>query len=154
LNPPPAVKVYFSPNGGCTEAIVAQINNANTSIDVMAYYFTSTPIAAALRQAHLRGVKVRVVLDRSQQTGLYSVGTYLTNAGIPVRVDHAHQIAHNKVMVIDKSITITGSFNFTKSADERNAENLLIINDQAIAKLYSDNWLIHWNHSQPYARSP
>jgi phosphatidylserine/phosphatidylglycerophosphate/cardiolipin synthase-like enzyme len=90
---------------------------------VQAYSFTSAPIAKALLNAHKRGVKVEVILDRSQKTQKYSSATFLYNVGIPVKIDAQHTIAHNKVMIIDGETVITGSFNFTKPADENNAEN-------------------------------
>src|ERR1700712_2987428 len=62
----PSIKAYFSPQGGCTEAIVAELGAATASIDVQAYSFTSAPIAQALVDARKRGVKIRVVLDKSQ----------------------------------------------------------------------------------------
>jgi len=91
-------RVYFSPNGGATDALVDEIGRAKESILVQAYSFTSAPIAQALKQAHLRGVKVRVVLDKSQRGERYTSATFLARAGVPVWIDAKHQIAHNKVM--------------------------------------------------------
>ena len=70
--------------------------------------------------------------------------------GIPVRIDAKHAIAHNKVMIIDGETVITGSFNFTKAAEESNAENLLIIHDKKLAELYTKNWQGHERHSEVY----
>ena len=64
-------------------------------------------------------------------------------------VDAAHAIAHNKVMILDDEIVITGSFNFTKAAEERNAENLLIIRSKELAARFLANWRIHQTHSDP-----
>jgi len=143
------VQVYFSPRGGCTEAIVAALRGAKRTLLVQAYSFTSAPIAGAVKAAHDRGVEVRVLLDRSQRTERYSSSTFLLHAGVPTWIDAAHAIAHNKVMVIDGATVLTGSFNFTKGAEERNAENLLIIKDAALAGLYADNWESHRRHSEP-----
>jgi len=74
---------------------------------------------------HKRGVKVVAVLDKSNETEKYSAATFLVHAGIQPLIDDQHAIAHNKVMVIDSATILTGSFNFTKAAEERNAENLL-----------------------------
>ncbi len=145
-------QVYFSPKGGCTEAIVKELSQAKTSVLVQAYSFTSAPIAKALLDTHKRGVKVQVVLDKSQRTEKYSSATFLTNQGIPVKIDAMHAIAHSKVMVIDGEIVITGSFNFTKAAEEKNAENLLVIHDKKLAGLYADNWRKHAEHSEPYTK--
>ena len=125
--PAPKIEVYFSPNGGCTDAIVKCLDGAKETVLVQAYYFTSSPIAKALLEAHQRGVKVQVILDKSQRTEKYTRRTSFRNAGIPTFIDAKHAIAHNKVMVIDGRIVITGSFNFTKAAEENNAENLLVI---------------------------
>ena len=77
-NPP--VQVYFSPNGGCTDAIINQIDNAKSERLVQAYSFTSNAIAKALLEAHKRGVKVEAILDKSQKTQKYSGATFLSNS--------------------------------------------------------------------------
>jgi phosphatidylserine/phosphatidylglycerophosphate/cardiolipin synthase-like enzyme len=143
-------EVYFSPHGGATEAIIRQLNKAKSTILVQAYSFTSAPIAKALLNAHKRGVKVEVILDKSQRTDEYSSATFLYNAGIPVKIDAQHAIAHNKIMIIDGETVITGSFNFTKAAEENNAENLLIIHDKKLAGQYIKNWQEHAQHSEAY----
>ena len=67
-----------------------------------------------------------------------------------VKIDSEHAIAHNKVMVIDGETVITGSFNFTKAAEENNAENLLVIRDRTLAERYTKNWQEHAQHSEVY----
>jgi len=151
---PPTWDVYFSPRGGATFAIRQALDNAKLEVLVQAYSFTSAPIAEALVKAHKRGVKIRVLLDKSQKTEKYSSADFLANAGIPTKIDAAHAIAHNKVVIIDKEVVITGSFNFTKAAEESNAENLLVIRDKELASRYIENWQLHDEHSEPYrARS-
>ena len=141
------VEVYFSPNDGATTAIVREIDRARSEILVQAYSFTSAPIAKALLKAHKRGVKVRAILDKSQKTQKYSSASFLKNSGIPTYIDEKHAIAHNKIILIDRAVVITGSFNFTKAAEEKNAENLLIIRSKELAKPYLENWQRHREHS-------
>lgn len=102
-------------------------------------------------RAHQRGVQVQVILDKSQRTDKYSSAEadFLANQGVPTMIDANHAISHNKVMIIDGETIITGSFNFTKAAQEKNAENLLTIRDQALAAQYTRNWQAHRQHSQP-----
>lgn len=102
--------------------------------------------------AHKRGVREEVILDQSQETQKYSSATFLANQGIPTYIDAKHAIARNKVMVVDQRIVITGSFNFTRATEEKNAENLLVIQSQELAKAYRDNWQRHKEHSGPYKR--
>lgn len=148
--PLPPIEVYFSPKGGCTEAIVGEINSAGSSILIQAYSFTSAPIAKAIVDAHKRGVHVEAILDSSHKTAKYSSSDFLRNAGISVLLDGEHPIAHNKIMIIDGQVVITGSFNFTKQAEQGNAENLLVIRDKALADQYAANWRRHAAHSEEY----
>lgn len=147
---PPIWEVYFSPSGGCTEAIIKELNKAKTSILVQAYLFSSEPIGKALLDAHKRGIKVEVILDKSQKTEKYSVSDFFANSGIPTKIDSGHNIAHNKVIIIDDETVMTGSFDFTKSAEEKNAENLLVIRDRKLAERYTKNWQEHEKHSEVY----
>lgn len=126
-----SIQVYFSPYGGCTQAICQEINQAKSEILIQAYGFTSAPIAKAVSDAVKRGVKVTALLDKSNRTAKYSAATFLEHAGAQVIIDYECQgIAHNKVMIIDRYILITGSFNFTKAAEEKNVENVLIIKEE------------------------
>ena len=143
-------QVYFSPNGGCTDAIVKEIGKAKSEILVQAYSFTSKEIAKALVDAHKRGVHTEIILDKSNKSQKYSAADFTFNMGIPTLIDAEHAIAHNKIMIIDKETVITGSFNFTKAAEEKNAENLLILKNSELAKIYIDNWNKHKKHSQGY----
>jgi phosphatidylserine/phosphatidylglycerophosphate/cardiolipin synthase-like enzyme len=143
---------WFSPRGGCTEAVVAEISRASKSIQVLSYTFTSRPIGDALIDARHRGVQVTVIADKSEQRDSHSEIATLQRAGIPVYIDAKHAIAHNKVMVIDGATVITGSFNFTHAAEFENADNVLVIHHHpAIAAAYADNFQHHLSHSDPYA---
>jgi phosphatidylserine/phosphatidylglycerophosphate/cardiolipin synthase-like enzyme len=144
------IQVFFSPSGGCTEAVVSNLNLATNNVLVQAYSFTSAPIAKALVDASKRGVKVQVILDKSQRTEKYSEADFLLHEGIPTFIDAKHAIAHNKIMVIDGSTVLTGSFNFTKAAESKNAENLLVIHDTELAGKYMANWKVHLQHSDSY----
>jgi len=150
---PARAAVYFSPNGGATDAVVREVHAATQQILVQAYSFTSAPIAKAFMDAHKRGVKVLAVLDKSNETQKYSAATFLVNVGIQTLIDDQHAIAHNKVIVIDSTTIITGSFNFTKAAEEKNAENLLVIKDAPeLVKAYEANIQAHAAHAHPYTR--
>jgi phosphatidylserine/phosphatidylglycerophosphate/cardiolipin synthase-like enzyme len=154
IQPPIPVKdatmqVFFSPNGGAQEAIVAAIANAKTSVLVQAYSFSALPIAQALIDAHKRGVRVEILLDPTHAEEKKSLDSLVVRAGIPTKVDPEHAKAHNKLMIIDEEIVITGSYNFIPSAEAHNAENLLVITSKELAAAYLRNWNAHAAHSQP-----
>jgi phospholipase D len=135
------VNVCFTPPSGCGGLIAQEISQAEHSIYVQAYGLTSKSIIYQLKAAQNRGVAVNVILDNGNLSNNKDVYRELDAAGINTYFDKMSGIAHNKVMIIDKHKVITGSFNFTKSADTRNAENVIIINDANVAEQYLQNWL-------------
>jgi|YelNatPaOPRAMG01_1025707.scaffolds.fasta_scaffold09118_4 phosphatidylserine/phosphatidylglycerophosphate/cardiolipin synthase-like enzyme len=152
-----AVVVCFSPPipGGCDPqaTILRELAGARNEILVQAYVLTARPVVDALIRAHARGVVVRIILDRKQlrhdRNDAYAASRLVT-AGIPVAVDDGVRgIAHNKVIVIDGRTVITGSYNFTWSAEHRNAENMVVINDPVVAAEYLQNWRTRESASAP-----
>jgi phosphatidylserine/phosphatidylglycerophosphate/cardiolipin synthase-like enzyme len=95
-------------------------------------------------------VKVEAIVDGKQIHEKKTKLGLLAKGGVTTYLDKAHAIAHNKVMIIDGQTVITGSFNFTNAAEERNAENLLIVDDAALAAQYTSNWQEHQKHSERY----
>jgi phosphatidylserine/phosphatidylglycerophosphate/cardiolipin synthase-like enzyme len=162
LRPLPSHEVRFSPKGGCTETVVAEIARARHEVLVLAYSFTSQAIAKGLVEAKLRGVQVEVVLDHSNETEPHTDLHFFLQEGLKPLIDPQHAIAHNKVMIIDRHTVITGSFNFTEHAEHNNAENLLVLRNYAdLARAYRDNFLAHKEHARdpqvkttPAAASP
>lgn len=134
----------FSPRQGATKLVVSVIDDAHESVHVAAYSFTSRSIADALVAASQRGVEVMVVLDKRQ--GKRSMAGYLRDNGIPVRINSHYAIMHNKFIIIDDKVLELGSFNYTKSAEEKNAENVLVIRGQKkVIKDYSAQWSKLWD---------
>lgn len=143
-----SIEVAFSPKNGATNTIIKAIHEAKKTVLVSAYSFTSKDIAKALLDIKKRGVDVKIILDKSQVTQKYSSATFFANQGFDMHIDIKHAIYHDKVMIIDDKTVITGSFNFTKAAEEKNAENVLIIRDNPkLAKLYTQDWWHNWNIS-------
>jgi phosphatidylserine/phosphatidylglycerophosphate/cardiolipin synthase-like enzyme len=140
-----ATEVYFSPNGGCQEVIIKKIKSATDTIDIAMYYFTSVPIAEALAKAEKRGVEVRMYLDKSQRKGKWSKSSYLAKNGVEIRYKKGNGLMHHKFAVIDEKVLITGSYNWTKAAEGRNDENLLVIYDEKVVKRYLCKFKELWN---------
>lgn len=153
-DPPISIKTYFSPGGKCTDQIVALIGSATKSVHVLAFSFTSDPIAKALVDAAARpGVEVQVILDhgRSNERGS-ELGT-LTAARVPVWLDKKHHEAHQKVIIVDDATVEVGSFNYSGDAETRNSENVNVIeNAPETAALYEANFQEHLAHSQPVGK--
>ncbi len=142
-------QVAFSPKQGATDLVLKTINSANKYIYVAAYAFTSKPIANALLEAHNRGIDVKIVLDNSQKNGNGNLLEYLRQHGIPTRINSKYKIMHNKFMIVDGLTIQLGSFNYTKSAEESNAENVLVVsNNYALVTAYLNQWQKFWSESK------
>jgi phosphatidylserine/phosphatidylglycerophosphate/cardiolipin synthase-like enzyme len=144
---PAGVTVCLTAGENCTDLTVEALDAAKTSILLQAYSFT---LLKALLEAHQHGVRVEVILDQSNRTDKYSAVDFLANHGVPTAIDTAHAISHNRGIVVDGETVISGSLIFTKAAQEKNAENVLIIRDQALAAQYTQNWQAQAQHGQPY----
>ncbi|WP_353274794.1 phospholipase D family protein [Wolbachia endosymbiont (group B) of Hofmannophila pseudospretella] len=147
----PSTTVCFTPRENCTNLIIDSIDHAKGSVLVQAYSFTSKPIAKSLIEAKERGVDIKVILDESQTSSKHSVINELFEHKIPIWIDFKPAIAHSKVIIIDEQKIITGSFNFSDAAQQRNAENLLIITgDSPLVEQYIENWKDRKSQSDSY----
>jgi len=141
------IQACFSPPipGGCDPlaTVVENIDAARKSVFIQIYTLTSREIVTALVKAKRRGVDVRAIVDRGQlnedRSDADAIGR-LASGGVPILADTVPGLMHNKVMIVDSATVVTGSFNYTWSAEHRNAENLLVIRDPAVAADYMKNW--------------
>jgi phosphatidylserine/phosphatidylglycerophosphate/cardiolipin synthase-like enzyme len=150
-----SAEVLFSPWDDVEGHLIAALDGARQSIHVQAYLLTSRNIAKALLQAQQRGVQVQILADAEMSKGESSQIPKLAAAGIPVWLETRYANAHNKIMLIDAEsrnpAVITGSYNYTWSAQARNAENLLILRDNSqLTKTYLHNWRRHQRDAEPY----
>ncbi|MDR2240332.1 MAG: phospholipase D family protein [Zoogloeaceae bacterium] len=174
------VEALFTPHDNIEAAILDALRGARRSIHVQAYVFTSRALATALIRAKGRGVRVEMLADREQTArGINSQIPRLVAAGIPVALEVRYAAAHNKILLIDADeagetegaegaeraegadkfdkaggAIITGSYNFTRSAQTRNAENVVILRgDPALLRAYFANWQRHRAEALPYAEA-
>ncbi len=153
------VEVLFTPWDDAEGALIRELGAARQSVHVQAFLLTSRNLARALIAAHERGVRVKLLADREMVAkGDNSQVPKLHEAGIAVRLETRYASAHNKIMLIDAEgdhpVVITGSYNFTFSAQARNAENLLILRGNvALARAYLANWRRHRDEATPFAKA-
>lgn len=150
------INAYFTPQDNCERKIINVIDSAKKQILIQAYGFTSVGIGEALTRALSRGVVVRILLDKSNAKAVahqpvtaqdYSTLKILKKIQkAEIVIDHAPGIAHNKIIIAD-DVVITGSFNFTTSAQQRNAENIIILYNAQIAQIYQKNWDLRYKRA-------
>ena len=138
----------FSPHQGATELVVKTIGEAQTSVRVAAYSFTSRPIAQALIDACSRNVDVQIVFDKSQRTNSF-ISRSFDNSCVQTRVNDRYAIMHDKFIIVDDKTLETGSFNFTQAAENKNAENVLVIHDAPeVVEGFMKQWEKLWDEGK------
>ena len=155
-----SVELAFAPADKPEKLLLEVIGAARSTLHVHAYVFTSKPVAKALIAAHGRGVRVEVLADaRMNARERGNAIPLLLEAGVPVAFETAYAAAHNKVIVADADgpdcAVLTGSYNFTWSAANRNAENVIVLwGNCAVAQAYRTNWQRHRAEATPVRRLP
>ncbi len=142
------VQAAFAPWDNVEALLVQLIDGARVQVLMQAYLMTSKKIATALIDAHARGIDVQVLADQAQSDVQSAKLAMLVAGGVPVWMETKYENAHNKVIVIDAAtsapVLVTGSFNFTWTAQHKNAENVLVMrNNQALTARYAANWQRH-----------
>jgi phosphatidylserine/phosphatidylglycerophosphate/cardiolipin synthase-like enzyme len=130
------IRIYFSPEDGVAKYVLTELQKAKKSIRFMAFSFTADPIAQALITQAKAGITVQGVFERQNATGTGAAFAELQSGGVDVLEDGNCYILHHKTIIIDDRIIITGSYNFTSSAERSNDESLIIITDPEVASLY------------------
>ena len=144
----PIIEEAFSPYQGATELVVKAIGEAQKTIRVAAYSFTSRPIAQALVNACNHGVEVQIVFDKSQSTNSFIPQSF-GGTCVQARFNDRYSIMHDKFVIVDDSELETGSFNFTGAAQSRNAENVIIIHDDfKTIDAYRHQWEKLWDEAK------
>src|SRR5665648_657746 len=146
-------EVYFSLSDNPQKVIIKNINQAQASTNIAMYIFTDREIALPLVKAHERGVKVRLYLDQDQVDYQYSQSRFLVQRGIKTRISYNNYIMHNKFAIIDNRILLTGSYNWTFSANNRNDENLMVIDDPETIKIFQNQFINLWGNKYSLERT-
>lgn len=131
------VENYFCPEDSCQEVMLQHIEEAQESIYFMYFSFTDKMIAESILMKEKEGVFVSGIFEKTQAGNSYSVFPFLENFSV---LDSNPANMHHKVMIIDNSTVITGSYNPSKNGDENNDENILIIHDEEISRFYLDEF--------------
>jgi len=153
------IEVLFSPWDDVEGALLRALADAQQSVHVQMFLLSSRSLADALIAARRRGVEVKVLADREMVVnGENSQVPKLVAAGIDVRLEIRYAAAHNKILLIDVEgphpVVITGSYNFTWSAQARNAENILLLRDNpALARIFLANWRRHHADAMPFSEA-
>lgn len=159
ISPPPTVhieggntQVRFSPKGGCTKLLTQAMSKAKQSLEIAIFDLTSQDITDEILRCHQKGIHVRIVADRRQSKGQHSKLAFLHQQGVPIRIAKCSGLMHHKFTIIDNGRLgmLTGSFNYSSGAENKNTENLLWIKSKTLAKVYEAEWEKLWSRGKAY----
>lgn len=142
------VQVLFTPEDKAMSKMIAVVNDAQTSIRFLAFSFTDDPLAQVMITRAQAGVDVSGVFETFGSNSPNSELSKLWCAGLAVRQDGNSSFLHHKLIIVDDSIVITGSMNFSANAEESNEENVIILDNAEIAALYLREFEAVWNQGQ------
>lgn len=140
--------VYFSPSKKCEKSIIKLINQAQNNIDIVVYAINNDNICNSLINAHSRGIKIRILTDKTQASLKSSKAIELFKQGFDIRVHSKFKIEHNKFAVFDSKIVSSGSYNWTNSASSKNSENcIFFIKNKNIVQRYQKRFDYLWQQN-------
>ena len=150
FKPKPVIcECYFFPNPSNEQRVVNMFRTCKKSLDIAIFTFTRDSIAQAILEAHQRGIKIRCIGDDGNSKVKGSDVRVLASVGIPCKTDNnLRSHMHNKMAILDNSVVITGSFNWTNQAINKNQDNILFIEDKNIANQYTEYFNQIWNSFQ------
>jgi len=138
-------KLYFSPGMDCLNAIIDSINNAQNSLRICVFTISDNRIVSAIEAAKFRGVDIKIITDNDKRFDRGSDITYLDEKGYNIKIDYTDSHMHHKFAVVDKKISITGSYNWTRSAEKYNHENVLVSDSKYLAETYLKEFNRLWD---------
>ena len=142
---PTICECYFFPNASNEEKVVSMLRTCKKTLDIAIFSLTLDSIAEAILEAFQRGIKVRVIADDECAKNKGSNIKLLASVGVPCKTDNAIYHMHHKFAVIDSSVVIMGSFNWTGQAVKYNQENIFFYEDKNIANQYAKEFENLWN---------
>lgn len=142
------VSILFASEGNVIEAVGNAVREAESDVRFMTFVFSSDSLAEAMLEMIDKGINIQGVFENRNSTASWSQMPPLHCAGAHVRQDGNRYVLHHKVIIIDDNTVVTGSFNFSGNASQSNDENLVIIKNKDIAKLYIDEWQRMWDNAE------
>lgn len=142
-------KTYFSPGENCLNAIINQLKKTEKEVKICVFTISDNRISKVLKDIHNNGINVKIITDNDKQFDRGSDIKYLSSKGIEIKIDKTSAHMHHKFAIIDKKITITGSYNWTKSAEAYNYENIIITDQRNITKSYTNEFDKLWDKFIP-----
>jgi phosphatidylserine/phosphatidylglycerophosphate/cardiolipin synthase-like enzyme len=134
------IEVYYSPEDGVAKYVLQRLKAAKTNIRFLAFSYTADDIASTMIAQKQAGLVVQGVFEKQNASGSGAEYAKLKSGGVDVLEDGNCYILHHKVIIIDERTVITGSYNFTGSAERDNDENLVIVDDPVLARAYLDEF--------------
>ena len=140
---------YFSPGPDCRVAIEQAMETALDELLICVFTISDDRLSDAIQRAHRNSLTVRVLSDNDKMDDRGNDIERLAASGVNFRIDRSPVHMHHKFMVVDGHSVLTGSYNWTRSAETRNEENLVVLDDPVLAGRFAEEFERIWNVSDP-----
>jgi len=147
---PSKTYAHFSPGNSCRNTIIQKIKSAKDSVKICVFTISDDQISQEIIACHKRGISVKIITDNDKCFDLGSDIEFIEKKGVPVKIDSSPNHMHHKFCIIDKTTLITGSYNWTRSAAERNQENILVTTEKEVTKSYVREFEKLWDNLTHY----
>ncbi len=137
--------VFFSPGEACRQAVIDQLKQATTSVDICVFTISDNRISNVIEDCHRKGVPIRLITDDEKMNDTGSDIAHLIKTGIEVKIDDSRFHMHHKFAIFDRERVLTGSYNWTRSAADYNQENILLTDDQRVVAGYRQEFEKLWD---------
>lgn len=141
---PELAEAYFEPQQDCGARLISLLDRSRSDVRICVFTITDNAVAGAILAAHRRGVTVRIISDGDKARDRGSDIARLEASGVPVRVDFAADHMHHKFAVFDSHAMVTGSYNWTRGAAERNLENIVVSDDPRLVRPFVEEFERLW----------
>jgi len=140
----------FSPQNQCADTIIDFLKRAENSIQICVFTISDNSITKQIVNCHERGVKIKLITDNDKQYDRGSDISYLAGKGIEIRVDMTRHHMHHKFAIVDNNELLTGSYNWTRSANIYNQENLIITDSSELIRRFKNEFENLWKQMEVY----
>ncbi len=138
-------KAYFSPGEDCRNAIIKNLKKAEKEVKVCVFTISDNKISTVLKDLHFKGIKIKIISDNDKQYDRGSDINYLKDKGLSIKIDMTDAHMHHKFAIIDRKILISGSYNWTVSAAEKNQENIIVTDQRDLIKAFNNEFERLWD---------
>lgn len=146
-------QVCFSPRNKCSEKICKFIRKAEQTLLICVFTISDNEITKSILSAYARGVDIKIITDNDKTMDKGSDIYQMAKQGIKIKIDMSRHHMHHKFAIRDNQVLLTGSYNWTRSAERYNQENFIITEEKKLVKSFKNEFNKLWKEMHNYKQT-